>query len=79
MGDNEGPFFGSCEEWSIPGDEKSMEHCEGVLSTGGKVAMGIGIPIGSIVLIAVGIWADKTCHKRRKAEDSELIPSGTSN
>jgi hypothetical protein len=48
MGDEEGPWFGSCDKWSLVESSK----CYGVLSPGGKIALGIGIPVG-VGLIAV--------------------------
>jgi hypothetical protein len=76
MGDAIGPFFGSCKEWAIVGNKESMKKCDGILNTGQKVGMGVGISLGAIVLIIGGVWADRTCHRRRRQDGAELVRSG---
>jgi hypothetical protein len=76
MGDTIGPYFGSCKEWSIVGNEESMKKCDGILNTGQKVGLGVGISLGAIILLIGGVWADRACHRRRKRADSELVQSG---
>jgi hypothetical protein len=78
MGDALGPFFGSCERWSIVENEESMKKCDGVLNTGQKVGIGVGATVGGIGLIVGGILADRACHKRRGHGESDLLASGVS-
>jgi hypothetical protein len=53
MGDEKGPFFGSCEKWSHESNKESMGKCSAGLSTGAKVAIGVCVPVAVIAVVVV--------------------------
>jgi hypothetical protein len=63
MGDAEGPFFGQCGDWSHEGRPDSMGSCHTPLSEGGKIAIGVCVPLAVIAAVVVGC----VVYRRRKA------------
>jgi hypothetical protein len=70
MGDNKGPYFGTCGDWSIESDSSSMGHCSGELSKQAILGMAIGIPIAVIVII-VAIIVTLRLRKKRQGRDKQ--------
>jgi hypothetical protein len=68
MGDDIGLYFGTCDKWSIQSNAQSMKICEGNITRAQKIALGVCLPVGAIIVVTLAIWADRKFLKKRKEE-----------